>query len=50
MACTIIKTNFSDHYLKEMSLNLPSSSNTVTKRNFSAENKLTFSQKFLDAD
>ena len=50
LCSSVIKTDISDHYLIELSLNLPSSSNTVTKRNFSAKNKLTFSQKLLNAD
>ena len=50
LCSSVIKTDISDHYLIELSLNFTSSSNTVTKRNFSAKNKLTFSQKLLDAD
>ena len=33
----VIKTDISDHYLIELSLNLPSSSNTAIKRNFSVK-------------
>ena len=50
LCSSVIKTDISDYYLIELSLNLPSSSNTVTKRPFFANNKLTFVQKLLDAD
>ena len=48
--CSSNITDCTDHYLIELSLNVHSSSNTVTKCNFSAKNKLTFSQILLDAD
>jgi hypothetical protein len=48
----VIKTDFSDHYAIEFSLNsiLNTSNISLTKRNFCSKNKIKFSTKLLVAD
>ena len=46
----VIKIDLSDHFVKEIQLNVTSSSRFITRRNFSTKDKHKFSKKLCTAN